>query len=226
MLTLKEEILLLALHDDKGSLVMSSSEAINYALVASIIMELLLSNKIEIVDKKVFLTDSILTADAIIDDVIKKISRTSKPKSIKHWISSIASSIGGVKNIRKRISEQLVLKGILRKVEKRALGIFPYTSFPTEDPSSEENIRMRVREVILHEREPDEKMMVLIGLIHVCRLEKEIFEKRELKEARKKIKSISKNETLSSVVSETLSEINAVAAVMIASTIAVSTSSS
>ena len=72
MLNLMEELLLLALDDEKGKIISSSSCALPYGLRGALLLELFLAEKIDVVDKKIVVIVHLLR-------FINAISQTSFP---------------------------------------------------------------------------------------------------------------------------------------------------
>ena len=114
MLNLMEELLLLALDDKKGKVLLSSSTELPYALRGAVLLELVNAKKIDIVNKKVVLIDSTMTGNPILNNALELIENKSKEKSIGYWISRLGYKM---KSLRKDLLSGLMDKGILEKVD-------------------------------------------------------------------------------------------------------------
>ena len=68
------------------------------------------------------------------------------------------------------------------------LGILTTTRFPTVDPSPERNLRERLEEVLLADREPTEEEALLVGLLEPLGLINSIVPKHQRRDARKRAK--------------------------------------
>ena len=77
MLNLMEELLLLALDDKKGKVLLSSSTELPYALRGAVLLELVNAKKIDIVNKKVVLIDSTMTGNPILNNALELIKNKS-----------------------------------------------------------------------------------------------------------------------------------------------------
>jgi Golgi phosphoprotein 3 len=220
MLTLAEELLLLAVDDEKGNVLSASSMGLDYGLSGAVLMELILRDKVRSEGKKLIVVDSGPTGDDILDEALTRIQQAKRPRNTESWVSKMT---GVVKNLRGRLLDRLIENGILRKEEHRILWVIPSKRYPTDDASPENEIRLRIRSVVLGQEKSDARMTVLISLINACDLVSEVFTKEERKSAKKRIKEISEGEHLGKAVSETVAGIQvALMASIIATTVVTS----
>ena len=70
------------------------------------------------------------------------------------------------------------------------LGILPTTRFATVNPAPERDLRERLRNVLLADREPTEEEALVVGLLEPLGLIDSIVPKDQRKDARKRAKSI------------------------------------
>ena len=95
-LFLYEEIMLLALRDEQGTIATGFPEQV---IAGAILAELLLEGRIAVEDtrkKLVNLQDSKPTGDPIIDECLEKMSTAKRRASLQTWVSRLAST----KNLR------------------------------------------------------------------------------------------------------------------------------
>ena len=81
-----------------------------------------------------------------------------------HWIRK-----GVADHQRDRILDRLVFAGVLDKVEKHALGLFPYHRYPAHDRSAEDEIRNRVRTAAMGGAY-SERTRLLVSIADACGL--------------------------------------------------------
>ena len=62
MLSLSEELLLLAVHDEKGSVILSTTALLPYGIASTILLDLKYHKKIEFVDEKL---NQLISMDAL-----------------------------------------------------------------------------------------------------------------------------------------------------------------
>src|SRR5699024_12538746 len=125
-----EELLLLAMDDEKGTVVFSASDYLNYGLAGAILAELTILERIELNDKKVVVINEEETGVTFLDSVLGEIKQSNKSKKVDDGDNRIKSKKG---QMRKDMIQLLVEKGVLKEEEKKVLWIFNQSTYPTED---------------------------------------------------------------------------------------------
>ncbi len=210
MLTLAEDLLLLCLNDEKGSVVSSGSMALPYGLAGAIIMDLSLMKRIEMDGKNVVLSDASLTGDEILDEAIGNIGSSPKSRPIQHWVARPGKLAVKVKE---RLLERLVQKGILKKEEHHFLWLIPYNRFPEKDSQPEQETRQRLRDVLLGGAEPAERTALQLCLVHGCGLVGEVFpceDRKGRKEMKAKLKNFAESDLVAKAISDQVAAVMAV----------------
>ena len=190
--SLPDELLLLALHDEKGSVIPAAARVLNGALIGAVLMELgLLGRLQEGPDGALLLADPTPTGNEILDEASSWIAQADRPRMPSYWVGRLA---GRMPRLKDRFLEQLVAKGILERRERRILWIFPSRSFPLADAAAEQQARDRIRAVILDGQEPDQRTAALIGLVRACNLTDEIFAPHERPRANRRVGELTSEE--------------------------------
>ena len=130
-LYLHEEIMLLALRDEEGTVDFGSMYG--YALGGAILAELLLAGRISVDEgtrKLVNLVSDEPIGEPIIDEFLRKISTAKRRAVLQNWVSSFSS----LKNLHHRIAQGLCDRGILRADEDKILLIFRRKIYPEINP--------------------------------------------------------------------------------------------
>src|SRR5215212_2077859 len=143
---LPEELLLLALHDEKGSVIPAAARVLNGALIGAVLMELGLQDRLDEGPDGTLVADPTPTGNEILDEASSWIAQADRPRMPSYWVGRLA---GRIPRLKDRLLEQLVSKGILERRERRILWIFPSRSFPLADAAVEQQARDRIRAVIL-----------------------------------------------------------------------------
>lgn len=196
-LSLAEDVLLLALNDEKGTVLMTASVALPYALAGAIIVKLIEAGSVRIEDKELVAAPRGSARDEILDEILGMIRSSKRTRSLNHWVGKIGRSGG---KIKEKLLARLVDKRILGREEHRLLWVFPTKRYPQIDPRPEYGIRERVRSAIRGMTLPDERTAALISLIHASDLIGEIFEKGERRDAKRRAKEIAKSQPVGSAV--------------------------
>lgn len=188
-LLLYEEIMLLALRDEKGTI--ASGTMYQIALGGAILSELLLEKRIEVdVSKKrklVDLVDSKPIGDPLVDECLEKIKNAKRRATLQTWVTRFAN----VKKLKHRAAAQLCKRRILRADEGKVLLIFTRKTYPEINPKPERELIERLRKAIFTDAKSlDPRTVVLVSLAKNCDLLKIPFDKKKLRERKKRIEGI------------------------------------
>jgi Golgi phosphoprotein 3 len=190
MHTLAEDLLLLALDDDKGTVSWSRSTALPYGLGGALLMDLALNGRVNSQEKKIVLVDSSPTGDEVLDAALDSIRASTKLRDAKHWVKRL----GDRRSLRDHLARRLVARGILREQDRAFLWVFRDHRFPTDDPSSEAALRGRIRDAALGASEPDTRTLLLLSLVNACNLAGSLFSREERTQATQRIKDLVEGE--------------------------------
>jgi Golgi phosphoprotein 3 len=212
-LFLHEEILLLALRDEEGTI--ASGTMYQYAIGAALLAELLLRKRIEVDQsgkkKLVDLVSSTPLGEPIIDECLGKISSAKRRAVLQTWVSRFA----GIKNLKDRVAQQLCKRGILKADEDKVLLLFRRKIYPEVNPEPERELIERLRYAVLTEADDiDPRTVVLLSLANSTGLLKMAFNKKELKERKARIKKIVNGEITGKAATEAIQAMQA--AIMVA----------
>jgi hypothetical protein len=212
-LFLHEEVMLLALRDEEWTI--ASGTMYQYAIGAAILAELLLNQRIALDESKkkkfVNLISSTPLGEPLIDQCLAKIGNAKRRASLQTWVSRFA----GVKNLKHRVAQQLCDRGILRASEDKILLLFSRKIYPEINPEPERRLIERLRQAIFTDsRDVDARTVVLVSLAEGTGLLKVVFDKKELKGRKARIKEISNGEITGKAAKEAIEAMQA--AVMVA----------
>ena len=207
-LFLYEEIMLLALKDEEGTI--ASGTNYQYALAGSVLAELLLEEKISVEEQKkkkyAVLKDSTPLGDPVIDECLNKVLQAKKKQQLQTWISRFS----GLKNLKHRTARKLVERGILRADKDKVLLLFTRKIYPEVDPEPERRMIERMRKALFTEQQDiDPRTVVLISLADTTGLLKVVFDKKELKSRKKRIEQIVNGELTGKATKEAIQAMQA-----------------
>ena len=212
-LFLYEEIMLLALKDEEGTI--ASGTMYNYAVGGAIIAELLLSQSIAVYQSKkkklVSVINPELLNDSLIDEWLMKISSAKRRKTLQDWVSRVANT----KDLKHRIALQLCQRGILKMDEKTILLLFTQRIYPEINPEPEREIINRLHNTIFTDTDDiDARTIVLLSLAKSANILPVIFGKKEIKQRKKRIEQIVNGDIAGKATKEAIEAMEA--AVMVA----------
>jgi len=217
-LSLFEELLLIAIDDDKGTVASSVSGHLPYGLAGALLAELALQEKIYIDKGRLVLADTSQSGNDIEAEALQIIAASKKPRKVQHWINSLGST-----KYARRVAERLAEKGLVTIEERRILWIIPYDAYPQQDASAKYWVKQRLRSVALGGVAPSARDVTLLSLVKSCDMLGLVFTRDERKTARKEIDELVKREPFGDALRTTLEEIDsAAAAVIVAASISYS----
>ena len=121
MLSIYEELYLLAVDEEKGVVIKSANQGFNYALAGAILADMAFQNKTAINAKgRLELVDPGDSGDPILDPLLHKILSTERQRRWVYWISIISAK---PKKLRRKIEASLYAKNVILREDDRFLGI-------------------------------------------------------------------------------------------------------
>lgn len=215
-LMLHEEILLLALDNEKGTARFGSMHA--YGMAGGIITELVLSGRLRLEKvKKTLLVDVVQrtqTGDPVLDEALEKMATAKRRASIQTWVSRIAQT----RKLHERVATRLRDRGVLRREEGRVLLFFPRDTWPTHDEAPERALVQRIHEAIRGDGMVDGRTATIIALAKAGGVLDAHLEKGEMKARKERIEAIVNGNLVGDA---TRAAIEAVTAAMIATSTAI-----
>ncbi len=207
-LLLHEEIMLLSLRDREGTV--AAGMMYQYALGGAMIAELLLAQRITIdthaKNKRVAVNQCSPLGDSLLDEWLMKMNSEKKQRTLQDWVSRLAST----KDLKHRIATRLCQLGILRMDEDKVLLLFTRKIYPEVNPEPERKIIARLKEAIFTETDDiGARTVILISLADSAGILPNIFDKRELKQRRKRIEQIVKGEIIGKAAHDAISAVQA-----------------
>lgn len=192
-LTLYEEIMLLSLRDEKGTMEFGTNW--HLAVGGAVVAELLLEGHVAAVEerKKTLLevADHRPPADPLLADCLERIRTARRREAVSTWVTRF----GNTKKLKHRVAGGLCRKRILKEDEDTVLLLFRRKVYPEADPRPERELRERLRRAIFaSDREVDPRTSIVVALAHSCSILPRIFDKKKLKERKARVEAIARGE--------------------------------
>lgn len=215
-LYLHEEITLLALAEEKGTIETGSWYA--HVAAGAVLAELLLRERVRIQTEaegkasgsifnrkpKLVVTDPAAVGDALIDEWLRKISQSEKLKPAGDWLSAIANS----KGLQAAASARLVELEILEQQSDKVLWVFNRVRYPEKDGAPEIEIRNRLHRAIFEDDfKVDARTIVLLSLTKNGEFLPALFDKKRLRQRRQHIEKLIEGEALGRATAELIEAI-------------------
>ncbi|MBN2296716.1 MAG: GPP34 family phosphoprotein [Pirellulales bacterium] len=211
-LYLHEEVLLLALQDERGTVVFGVM--CEQVMGGAILAELLLQGKVilEQSGRKQYVlpADGEFPGDPLLDECLAMIDDEKRKTTPQKWVARFA----GIKELKHRTARSLCRLGVLREDEEQILLIFSRKVYPEVNSLPEREIIERLRQAIFTDTtDLDPRTIVLIALAEGAGLLNAAFDRRELKSRKSRIKMIAEGNVIGRATQEVIQSIQAAAAI-------------
>jgi golgi phosphoprotein 3 len=204
---LSQDLILLALNPETGKTRFSFYAALEYGLVGSLLLDLVLQGKLEIDnDNRVIGAISGNTGDEFLDRHLNEVLASSRPRTARFWITRWRRRYRWFQPV---VLQNLVDLGVLERQEQRILGLFPTQRYFLTDESIQREIVQQVRAAVLEGIGLDSRMAALISLMQASHLTDAVFRPEERPEARSRIRAIAEEELVGKAVSKAIFTIQA-----------------
>ncbi|MFI6789957.1 GPP34 family phosphoprotein [Nonomuraea sp. NPDC050383] len=166
-LPLHQDLHLMA-HNEAGKLLTHQS-SLALALAGAVLTELVLAERVAVVQGRITVSDRRRTDDPVIDVLLDLIPRDRDHRDVRSWFKAAA------KDIYVRTRDDLVAKGVLAPVTRRRMGMLPYLRYQLTDISWAVRASSGVRSAAEGYKQPDAGCATLCGLVAVLRVEAELY---------------------------------------------------
>jgi len=211
-LPMYEEILLLALDDDKGTI--GLGDTFGLAMGGSMLAELAMLGAVKIDKGKKKEVEAVKRAqvdDPLLAECLAAIQADKKTRPARHWVTKFS----GTKDLKNKAARQLVAKGVLKESSDKELGLFPRTIYPESDPGPEKGLRDRLYWAIFTSaHEVDPRTVVVIAMLKGTGMLPRVFDKKKLKSRQKRLEKLTSGQVVGTAAKEAMEA--AQAAVMVA----------
>ena len=189
MLSFAEEIALMALDEETGELDQTSSAALSAALAGAVLMDLALADRIDTDHRDLWVVSPEPTGNSLLDSTLARLGEPGEHRSIQLVVRSLISA---AHSLKQQALDRLVARGILRSEESRFLWVFGSRRYPTVDGTERQEVKARLRAIVLGSDVPDPRDTVLVSLAQTCRLFPALLTIEELTRARPRIAAVAK----------------------------------
>jgi len=188
MLTLFEELLLLSIHQDKGTFIKWSVDRVNSGLVGAALAELALAGRIEAQNNhRLKLLDDSPTGDEFLDDVIEILEDSEKDRKFGSWINTLNQK---PEKFRKKIIERLIQNDIVTWDDDNLQWVIPSPLNPELEATAKYILSTELRGIVLSQQTVAPRRIALLSLIKASDLLALVFVKDERKLANRHINEL------------------------------------
>lgn len=187
MLTLTEDLVLLALDDHSGRILPVDDIGYRHALAGAVLLDLALLGRLETLGDKLRVLSDIDTGDPLLEGWRKTITAETDPLETRVWIARLALAAD---QIETAALTQLVGRGILERQETHFLWVFETRRYPVLDGAEEKEVKRRICDVLLSDEDPSQADAILVGLVDDARLLPHILSDAETRESARRVAQV------------------------------------
>ncbi|MDF1566345.1 MAG: GPP34 family phosphoprotein [Deltaproteobacteria bacterium] len=196
-LRLQEELLLLALDDEKGVVSRSAEDKLPKVLARAILAELRLEGRVIFEGEGSRATVRPLSREPLdqelMDACLAVISQPGPAREVSHWLETLPVRC----DLGRLAAEGLCSRGVLSEEKGRFLLVFSRPRYPERDPKAEVEVRRRLRDAVFTDlSEVDLRTSLLAGLAHDAGLLDLCFDPAAVRERSKRLERLMAGEHL------------------------------
>jgi len=207
MLSFPEEIVLLLLDETKGEFISLPESVFAIVMSGAALMDLALHDRIDTDLEKMMIVNRTPLDDDILDDVLAGLGKKAAKLDITDALYDVALS---AEEYRARALKRLIARGILREENGRVLWVFHTRRYPVIDNAEQQEVRARLRQVLLTDEIPDPRDVVLICLVDACALLGFVLSEDEIETVTPRVEQLRKMDLIGQAVTRAASETEAI----------------
>ena len=205
MLTMLEEVVLLAVDEKTGCLRSTREFSTAYALVGAVFFDLTLARKIDTCTEEVHIIDNGSTGNATLDRLLAHMTSRPDLKTVRSWIEDIFQRRDDLEGAA---LGSLIAQGILRHEKSKLLWVIDVERFPLADNEPQQDVRVRLSRAILNDAIPQTRDIMLVSIAEPCGLLGYVLSESALALRRPRIQMLCNLETISRKVTEAILELD------------------
>jgi Golgi phosphoprotein 3 len=206
MLTMLEEIILLAVDETTGTLQRNYELGGDYALVGAVFFDLALTNKIDTDTETLHILDASPTGNLVLDRVLVDMAARPNLTSVRDWVEQLFRRRDDLEG---DALASLVRQGILRHEKSKRLWIIDVERFPMADSRLHRQVKKRVADAVLTDTIPGTRDIMLVSIADAFGLLGCVLTAQQVASRQSRIRMLCSLETISRKVIAALSDLDA-----------------
>ena len=197
MLTMLEEVVLLAVDEKTGQLRSTREFGTAYALVGAVFFDLALARKIDTGLEEVHIIDTTPTGNSSIDHMLATMVLRKDITTVREWIEEMFLRR---EDLEGEALASLIEQGVLRHEVSKRLWVIDVERFPMTDKKPQQHVKLRLAQAILTDAIPETRDIMLVSIAEQCGLLSYVLSSAELANRRQRIETLCNLETISRTV--------------------------
>jgi golgi phosphoprotein 3 len=205
MLTMLEEVVLLAVDEVSGGLRSTREYGAEYALAGAVFFDLALAGKIDTDTETIRIVDRTPAGNATLDRVLQAMAERPELTTVRQWIEEMFLRR---QNLEGEALQALIARGILRHEKSKRLWIIDVERFPLVNSRPQLHVKTRLANAILTDNIPDTRDIMLVSIAAACGLLSFVLSETQLIARQKRIQILCGLETISRKVTAAIIDLN------------------
>jgi hypothetical protein len=201
MLSMLQEVVLLAVDEKTGGLRSTREFATAYALVGAVFFDLALARKIDTDTEEIRIIDTTPSGDATLDRVLAGMAAKPNLATVREWLEEIFLRKDDLEG---EALQSLIVQGILRHEKSKLLWIIDVERFPLVNNKPQQHVKLRLAQTILSDDIPETRDIMLVSIAEPCGLLQYVLSESELAARHARIQMLCNMETISRKVSDAI----------------------
>ncbi len=206
MLTMLEEVVLLAVDEQTGNLRSTREFSTSYALVGAVFFDLALAKKIDTDTESIHIIDRSPSGSAVLDGVLAQMAAMPHLTTVREWIEHLFHQRADLEG---EALASLISQGILRHEKSKLLWVIDIERFPLVDNVRQRDVRQRLEEAVMGDGIPDTRDIMLLSIAEPCGLLSYVLTDEQMEERWGRVMMLCGVETISRKVTAAISDLDA-----------------
>ena len=206
MLSMLEEVVLLAVNEKTGHLESPRGFGVAYALAGAVFFDLALARKIDTDTEAIRILDPNPTGNAIWDRVLDQMRRHPEMKTVRDWIEALFRRNDDLEG---EALASLIAQGILRLEKSKRLWIIDVERFPVVNHRPRKHVKERLAQAILTNEIPETRDIMLVSIAEACGVLPFVLSHPQLEARKQRIQVLCHLETISRKVADAIGGLDA-----------------
>jgi hypothetical protein len=194
MLSILEQIVLLALDEQTGKLQSAQGFNTGYALAGAVFFDLALAKKIDSDADSVQVLNAAATGNAVLDFCLTKMTEYPEKRTVRAWIEELM--LYG-EFFEDSALKSLIERGILRHETGKMLWIIDVERFPVADDKPGHDVKLRLAQTVLSDGIPVTEDIMLVSAAEASGLLGVVLSQQELDGRQERIRVLCGLEAIS-----------------------------
>lgn len=186
-LNIPEEIVLLSINENSGEI--EQGKLFQAVLASAFLANLAVHQRIDTDDKTLIKVSNQPTGDILLDEVLHQVFSINENRDPAYWVSQVALRAD---ELLESIIAGLITKQFIRVENQKVLWMFSSRKYPVIGDQQVEEVKSRIRTLIMSKDIPDVKDLVIVSLCYYGNMLELLFSADEIKRYQVRLEQVAK----------------------------------